>query len=63
MIGAGSLVTKSVPNNELWIGSPAKHIGYICNCGNKLDNSMSCGDCKTTFEIINNKLVEKNKND
>lgn len=26
MIGAGSLVTKDVPNNELWYGSPAKFI-------------------------------------
>ena len=24
LIGAGSLVTKSVPDNELWIGSPAE---------------------------------------
>jgi UDP-2-acetamido-3-amino-2,3-dideoxy-glucuronate N-acetyltransferase len=26
MVGAGSLVTKDVPNNELWYGSPAKFI-------------------------------------
>jgi acetyltransferase-like isoleucine patch superfamily enzyme len=26
MIAAGSVVTKDVPNNELWLGSPAKHI-------------------------------------
>jgi len=24
LIGAGSLVTKSIPDNEIWIGSPAK---------------------------------------
>ena len=24
IIGMGSLVTKSVPDNEIWIGSPAK---------------------------------------
>ena len=29
MIGAGSLVTKSVPSNELWFGSPAKFIRKI----------------------------------
>lgn len=26
MIGAGSLVTKDVPANELWVGSPAKFV-------------------------------------
>jgi UDP-2-acetamido-3-amino-2,3-dideoxy-glucuronate N-acetyltransferase len=26
MIGAGSIVTKNVPDNELWVGSPAKFI-------------------------------------
>jgi UDP-2-acetamido-3-amino-2,3-dideoxy-glucuronate N-acetyltransferase len=29
MIGAGSLVTKDVPDNELWFGSPAKFIRKI----------------------------------
>jgi acetyltransferase-like isoleucine patch superfamily enzyme len=26
MVGAGSLVTKDIPDNELWYGSPAKFI-------------------------------------
>lgn len=29
MIGAGSLVTKNVPPNELWFGSPAKFVRKI----------------------------------
>ena len=29
MIGAGSIVTKDVPANELWVGSPAKFIRRI----------------------------------
>lgn len=29
MIGAGSLVTKDVPSNELWFGNPAKFIRKI----------------------------------
>lgn len=29
MIGAGSIVTKDIPANELWVGSPAKFIRRI----------------------------------
>jgi UDP-2-acetamido-3-amino-2,3-dideoxy-glucuronate N-acetyltransferase len=27
IIGAGSVLTKNVPNNEIWAGNPAKKIG------------------------------------
>jgi UDP-2-acetamido-3-amino-2,3-dideoxy-glucuronate N-acetyltransferase len=29
MIGAGSVVTKNVPSNQLWYGNPAKFIKNI----------------------------------
>jgi len=29
MIGAGSVLTKSVPNNELWVGNPARFVRKI----------------------------------
>lgn len=34
MIGAGSVVTKNVPRNELWFGNPAKRKGVIDENGN-----------------------------
>lgn len=37
MIGAGAVVTKSVPDYGLVIGNPAKLIGFVCPCGEKLD--------------------------
>ncbi len=46
MIGAGSVVTKNVKNNELWYGNPAKFQSYICNCGDKCDESLVCVKCK-----------------
>ncbi|MDH3494619.1 MAG: acetyltransferase [Acidobacteriota bacterium] len=33
MIGMGSLVTKSVPDFHLAVGSPARSIGAVCRCG------------------------------
>ena len=29
VVGAGSVVTKSIPDNEIWAGNPAKKIGEI----------------------------------
>ena len=27
IVGAGSVVTKDIPDNEIWVGNPAKKIG------------------------------------
>jgi acetyltransferase-like isoleucine patch superfamily enzyme len=46
MIGAGSVVTKNIMNNELWYGNPATKKGYVCNCGNRCDVKLICDICK-----------------
>ena len=33
MVGMGSVVTKSIPDFHLAIGSPAKSVGVVCRCG------------------------------
>ena len=46
MIGAGSVVTKNIGEQELWYGNPARHQGYVCVCGQKCDNKLMCDKCK-----------------
>lgn len=33
MIGAGSVVTRAVVAHALVVGNPARHIGWVCRCG------------------------------
>ena len=46
MIGAGSVVTKDVGQQELWYGNPVKHKGYVCKCGQNCNRALTCQDCE-----------------
>jgi len=41
-IGAGTVLVKEVFPFELIIGNPGRKVGYVCVCGKKLDNNLSC---------------------
>jgi UDP-2-acetamido-3-amino-2,3-dideoxy-glucuronate N-acetyltransferase len=52
MIGAGAVVTKSVPAYALFVGNPAKQLGWVCNCGERLDfeaGAAKCGRCNRSY--------------
>ncbi len=41
-IAAGAVVTKDVKDFALMVGVPAKRIGWVCECGKRLDSSFIC---------------------
>jgi acetyltransferase-like isoleucine patch superfamily enzyme len=46
MVGAGSVVVDDVPANALVVGNPAKQIGWVCSCGNRLGSADApISDC------------------
>ena len=56
-IGAGAVVTKSIPNNALVYGNPAQIKGWVCSCGMKLRFKRSisiCKNCGKKFTEENN---------
>lgn len=60
MIGAGSVVTNSIPSYALAHGNPARIKGFVCKCGRKLELEketnpfvyMLCPVCNEKYEIL-----------
>ncbi len=47
MLGAGSVLTKDIPNNEVWIGNPAKFHGFITKEGTLLSKQLKDSEGQT----------------
>lgn len=58
MVGMGSVVTKSVPDFHLVIGSPARTYGYVCRCGHPLDDALHCKRCDAGYRTLDGVIVE-----
>lgn len=41
-VGAGSVVVRDVPAYALVVGNPARQLGWMCACGQKLGRSRTC---------------------
>jgi len=57
-VGAGSVITRDVPAYALVVGIPAKQIGWMCQCGERLsdENPDACKVCGTKYRIEGEKL-------
>jgi UDP-2-acetamido-3-amino-2,3-dideoxy-glucuronate N-acetyltransferase len=51
-IGAGAVVTKDIKDYAMVIGNPARQIGWICECGCKLDRNKTCSVCGIHYPTL-----------
>lgn len=61
MVGAGTVVTKNVPDYALVVGVPSKIIGYVCKCGNRLvknNEQFNCNECNRKYKLNKTNLEE-----
>lgn len=62
MVGAGTVVTHDVGDYTLVVGNPDRKIGYVCECGGRLNEQMVCMICKKRYSFENNKIELEGEN-
>jgi UDP-2-acetamido-3-amino-2,3-dideoxy-glucuronate N-acetyltransferase len=49
-VGAGAVITHNVPDHALMVGNPAKRIGWMCECGDRLGDDLECLQCGKQYQ-------------
>jgi UDP-2-acetamido-3-amino-2,3-dideoxy-glucuronate N-acetyltransferase len=50
-IGAGTVIIRDVPAHAMMVGNPARRVGWMCACGEKLPKSLEC-KCGRKYRLV-----------
>lgn len=59
MVGAGTVVTHNIEDHALVVGNPDRILGYVCECGCRLDENNMCAGCGRLYKYENGLLEIK----
>ncbi len=48
-VGAGAVVNRNVQDYALVVGNPARRIGWVCECGERLPDDLTCLTCSKAY--------------
>ena len=61
-IGAGAVVTKHIPSYSLWVGNPAKQIGWVSEYGHRLKfndkNIAVCSESEERYHLKQDTVIK-----
>jgi UDP-2-acetamido-3-amino-2,3-dideoxy-glucuronate N-acetyltransferase len=52
-VGAGAVIIEDIKDHALVVGNPAQQIGWMCECGVKLNNVAVCEACGKEYPNLN----------
>jgi len=58
-IGAGAVVNRNIADHALVVGNPARQIGWVCQCGERLADDLACLTCGNKYTKVQSGLKEK----